>query len=51
MNPRIFDDKEPTKDIAMRSIELMLARNIPQQREKCEIFFEPEELATIGFGL
>lgn len=51
VNPRIFDSNEPTKDIAMRSIELMLARDIPRQREKCDIYFESQQLASIWFGL
>lgn len=47
MNPRAYNDDNPTKDFALRSLELMLARDITQQKEQCEIFFEPEKLTEI----
>lgn len=51
VNPRMFDSAEPTKDIAMRSLELIIGRDIIHQKDKCEIFFEPIELSKLGFGI
>ncbi len=51
VNPRIFDKINPTKDIATRSIEMMMSRDVAQHAQECELFFEPQELTSIGFGL
>lgn len=51
VNPRIFDPNEPTKDIAVRSLEMLIGRDIQTQKEKCALFFEPPALADLGFGL
>ena len=51
VNPRIFDKFNPVKDIATRSIEMMMSRDIAEHAKKCDLFFEPQELTSLWFGL
>lgn len=47
VNPRITDQKLSMKTIAIRALEMMLARDINKQAEQCEIFIEPPEITEI----
>lgn len=51
VNPRIFDGDNPLKDLALRALDLVIARDISEQKKQCEIFFEPSKLTEIWLGL
>ena len=51
VNPRMRDEDNPLKDISLRSLEMMVARDITDQSKKCDIFIEPPAIAKFGFGL
>jgi len=51
VNPRVFNKDEPLQDLSFRSLQLTLARDIPEQKKQCELFFEPPKLVDIGLGI
>lgn len=47
VNPRIFDPDDPTNNIAIRAIEMMIGRDMDRKKTQCELFIEPPELANL----
>lgn len=51
VNPRMFDTKNPLKDLSLRALEMMVARDVGVQSQACDIFIEPPSIAVFWYWL